>query len=323
LAYLNKRKLSLWLKVAVVLLAYYFIYQSVSNKTELAHFVLLVKQLPGNQVALTFVLLVLLMLLNWLLEALKWRYIVRNLARLSVWQAVEGVFCGLTWAIFTPNRLGEYGGRVLLLPPRKRVYGVFVMGIDQLGQNVVTCAVGTTAFLWLLYNYLHPAWWLALLLTLALITFALFMLTCYFNISWLMGLLGRIKWLQKHQRFFNVVAAYDKRRLWGVMLFCISRFAVFSSQYYLVIHLLLPRLQGLGMMMMVFNNFFAQTILPTLDVLDVGLRGLTAATFFSYITNQKIAIIAAVSSIWFINLIVPAVLGSVFVLKIKFFGNRD
>jgi len=30
---------------------------------------------------------------------------------------------------------------------------------------------------------------------------------------------------------------------------------------------------------------------------------------------------AAVSSIWFINLIIPAILGSVFVLKLRFFDR--
>ena len=77
------------------------------------------------------------------------------------------------------------------------------------------------------------------------------------------------------------------------------------------------------MLMMVFNMFFIQSALPTLDLVDVGLRGMTAATFFSYITTEKLAVIACVSSIWFINLIVPAVIGSVFVLKIRFFDRNS
>lgn len=69
--------------------------------------------------------------------------------------------------------------------------------------------------------------------------------------------------------------------------------------------------------------FFIQSALPTLDIVDVGLRGMTAATFFGYITTQKLAVIACVSSIWFINLIIPAVIGSIFVLKIKFFDRNS
>jgi hypothetical protein len=74
---------------------------------------------------------------------------------------------------------------------------------------------------------------------------------------------------------------------------------------------------------MVFNNFFVQSALPTLDIIDVGLRGMTASTFFGYITTEKLAVIAAVSSIWLTNLIIPAILGSVFVLKINFFDKNS
>jgi len=63
--------------------------------------------------------------------------------------------------------------------------------------------------------------------------------------------------------------------------------------------------------------------LPSLDLLDVGVRSMTASAFFVYITDQKLAVIAAVSSIWLINLIIPAILGSVFVLKLKFFDRAS
>jgi hypothetical protein len=61
--------------------------------------------------------------------------------------------------------------------------------------------------------------------------------------------------------------------------------------------------------------------MPSLDLLDIGVRSFTAAHLFSYITNQQLAIIAAVSSIWLVNLIIPAALGSVFVLKLRFFDR--
>jgi len=73
----------------------------------------------GNtRVLFVMSLVFVLMLINWLLEALKWQYLTRNLEQITFWKAIECVFCGLTWAIFTPNRLSEYGGRVMFLSPR-------------------------------------------------------------------------------------------------------------------------------------------------------------------------------------------------------------
>lgn len=319
----TKKVLSLSIKAAIVLLAYFYIYQTVSNNSKLKQFKQLIAQIQSGQVTFILTAVVGLMLFNWFLEALKWKYLTRKLQHISVWQSVEAIFCGLTWAIFTPYRLGEFGGRVLFLPARKRAYGVFVMSIGQFGQGTVTNVVGAFALSWFLYTYILHASWLMLVIALVMLVLALFLLTCYFNIKWLVGLLDRISFLKKYSRFFEIIAGYSKHELVVTFMFCIARFSVFSFQYYLVIHLLLPMLPVFPSMMMVFNNFFIQSALPTLDVIDVGLRGLTASKFFGFITNQQIAVLAAVSSIWFVNLIIPAILGSVFVFKIKFFDRNS
>jgi hypothetical protein len=145
----------------------------------------------------------------------------------------------------------------------------------------------------------------------------------YFHIRWLVTLLNKIRFLKKYHRFFDIIGRYRFQELLNIMWFCLSRFFVFSFQYYLVIHLLMPQMPVFPMMMMVFILFFIQSALPSLDLIDVGVRSMTASAFFVYITDQKLAVIAAVSSIWLINLIIPAILGSVFVLKLKFFDRAS
>ncbi|MBW4891762.1 flippase-like domain-containing protein [Mucilaginibacter sp. HMF5004] len=318
----TKKYLSLSIKVAIIAIAYWFIYRSVSNKGELSQFKNLLNNVSRDKVIATLSAVCVLMLINWVLEAIKWKYLTRRLQRMSLWRSIEAVFCGLTWAIFTPNRLGEYGGRVLFLPPSKRGYGIFTMAIGSFGQNVVTNVVGATALISFAFVYLHLNAGVYVLLTLLAAALAAAFIICFFNIRWLAILLNKVKFLHKYERFFNIIQKYKTRELATVMLYCVSRFAVFSSEYYLVIHMLLPELPAVPMLIMVFNMFFIQSALPTLDVIDVGLRGMTAATFFSYITTQKIAVIACVSSIWFINLIVPAIVGSIFVLKLRFFDRN-
>src|SRR6185312_1328826 len=240
---------------------------------------------------------------------------------MSTWQAIEAVFCGLTWAVFTPNRIGEYGGRVMFLPNRKRIHGVFAMAVGSFGQNVITNTLGLIALIWFMITYLHVNVVIALALSLAAVSFIALLLVFYFNIGWLVTLLNRIKFLKKYHRFFDIMDRYHTHELLNIMLFCLTRFFVFSFQYYLVIHLLIPEMPVFQMMMMVFILFFIQSALPSLDLFDIVVRNYTATTFFVYITNQSLAVMAAVSSIWFINLILPAILGSVFVLKLRFFDR--
>src|SRR5690606_12592826 len=103
--------------------------------------------------------------------------------------------------------------------------------------------------------------------------------------------------------------------------YCLFRFMVFTSQYYLIIHLLIPEIAIFEMVMIVFLLFFVQSALPSLDLLDIGVRASAAAYFFSFVTDQELAIMAATACIWLINLIIPAILGSVFVLKLNFFDS--
>lgn len=316
-----KKLLSYLLKATILILAFVFIYRRVTNNNNLKQFEGLIEHVGRRQALTTMSFVVLLMLVNWILEAFKWKYLARELTRITTWQAIEAVFCGLTWAIFTPNRIGEYGGRVMFLPPRKRMHGVFAMAVGSLGQNVITNVLGLSALIWFNYTYFHLEIWAAVGLTIGAIAFMVLITVFYFHIIWLVRLLNKIRFLKKYHRFFDIMGKYRFRELLNIMWFCLARFFVFSFQYYLVIHLLMPGIPVLPMMMMVFILFFIQSALPSLDLIDIGVRNITASVFFAYITNQEIAVMAAVSSIWFINLIIPAILGSVFVLNLRFFDR--
>ena len=267
-------------------------------------------------------LVFLLMFVNWILESLKWKYLTRNITPITLWQSIEAVFCGLTWAIFTPNRLGEYGGRVMFLPPRWRVHGVFAMGVGSFGQNVITNVMGSVAIMWFVLIFKDfNIWILATWMALSVAFISLFIMV-YFNLNWLVKLFDRIPFLKKYHRFFEVMSRYKFAELLNIMFFCLARFATFSLQYYLLLHLLVPSLPAFDMMMMVFIVFIIQSALPSLDLLDVAVRSTVAATLFAYITNQEIAIITTFAAVWLINLVIPAILGSVFIFKLNFFGRN-
>jgi hypothetical protein len=85
--------------------------------------------------------------------------------------------------------------------------------------------------------------------------------------------------------------------------------------------MLIPQMAAFDMVMMLFVFFFIQSAVPSLDLLDIGVRSLTASTLFNYVTGQHIAIIASVSFIYVVNLIVPALIGTIFVFKLKFFDR--
>jgi hypothetical protein len=319
----SKKFLSVLFKVFILVLAAVFIYFKLNNNENLENFKKLIERLSPLRIGLTLGSVFLLMLVNWFLEALKWQFIIRQIQRINLRRAIESVLCGLTLAVFTPNRIGEYGGRVFFLSPKRRILGIVAMGVGAVGQMVVTNVLGALAIVWFAYSFLKPDNLTSGGILAAATVFCSFFILFYFNIGWMINLLARISFLKRFQKFFRVFSRYKKSDLARIFYYCLGRFCVFTSQYCLVINMLVPDMPVFSMAMMVFILFFIQSALPSLDLLDIGIRTLTASYFFGFITNQDIAIIASTAFIWLVNLIIPAILGAPFVFKLNFFGNRN
>ncbi len=317
----SKKTISLLVKITVLVLATVFIIYKLNNNSNLRNFGMLISKLSVGKVYFTLGVIFFLMLVNWTLEALKWKFLVRRIELISTRKAIESVFCGLTWAIFTPNRIGEYGGRIFFLSPRKRVFGAIAMGVGAVGQMVITNILGSLALLWFTGRFIQMSGWLYYTIFFLTVVFCVFFLLFYFNISLLSGLINKIGFLKRFRKFFMILGSYHKTGLLIVFIYCIARFIVFTSQYYFIINMLIPDLPVFSMIMMIFILFFIQSALPSLDLLDVGVRTMTATYFFSFITQQEVAIMASTACIWLVNLIIPAILGSGFVFKLNFFGT--
>ncbi|QEC77207.1 lysylphosphatidylglycerol synthase domain-containing protein [Mucilaginibacter ginsenosidivorax] len=319
----TKKTISFLLKASIVIVAAWFIYRQFSKKSnELQEFELLASNLSVSRVVFTLGIVVLLMFLNWFLEALKWRYVTKTLIAISLWEAVEAVFCGLTWAVTTPNRVGEYGGRVMFLPNRKRIPGVFAMGVGSFSQALITNVLGIITSVWFVLSFIDDKKWAYITVVAILGTLVLLQLIVYFHIKWMVYLFDKIAFIRKYHRFFDVLSRYKTHELLKTMAFSLARYVTFTFQYYLLFQLLVPQVSIIPMLLVLMVFFFVTSTLPSLDLFDIGVRGFTAAHLFIYVTDQKLAVISCVSIIWLINLFIPAILGSLFVFKLKFFDRN-
>ena len=309
------------LKAGILLFAGWYIYVKLNNHENLLEFKKLTKGLQVETVWWTLTGVILLMFVNWLLEVVKWRYLCRKIEEISFWKGIQSVFCGLTWAIFTPNRIGEYGGRVMFLAPENRATGAVAMGVGLFAQLVLTSVAGSLSIAWFVSSFLAVSIFLKIGLCLLAILYSAGFLILFFNVHWIEVLVGKIKFLAKIQPFFAVLEKYSRKELAWVLLNSAARFIIFTSQYVILMMVILPELPFTSMVFMIFILFFVQAAVPSLDLFDFSVRSFVASNLYSYITTQEIAVMAIVSCIWFVNLILPAILGSVFVLKINFFRD--
>lgn len=311
------------LKVAIVAFTFWFIYHKLSANTNLKDFTSLLSGIPVTEITAVLSLVVLLMFINWGLEAVKWKRLLRQIEIITLWRAVESVFCGLTWAVFTPNRIGEYGGRVFFLSPKRRIIGVVAMAVGNIGQMVLTNIFGAIAVCLFIYRFAGLDYLLTYALMALSVMFCAFFLIFFFNIRWLNGILLSMRFTRKYKKFYSILGRYHKKELLRILSLCLSRYVVFSTQYFIMFYWLIPDIHYLDIMMMVCILFFVQSTLPSLDLFDIGVRSVTASYFFSFVTKQDVAVIACTASIWLINIIIPAILGSYFVFKLNFFGSLN
>ncbi|WP_316808506.1 lysylphosphatidylglycerol synthase domain-containing protein [Pedobacter agri] len=317
----NKKILSVLIKAAIVVFAFWFIYHKLVANENLENFGSLLKGISQLEIFSIIGFVVLLMFVNWFLEAAKWKRLMRQIESISFYRAIESVFCGLTLAIFTPNRLGEYGGRVFFLSPKRRIVGVVAMTVGNIGQLVLTNVFGAVAACFFIYRFVPIDNLVFLAVAMLALAFCLFFIVFFFNIRWLNGILLSFKFTRKYKKFYSILGRYRKAELFKIILFCLARYAVFSSQYFILFVWLIPGLQYLDIVMMTCLLFLIQSALPSLDLFDVGIRSVTAVELFKHVTDQHVAVIACTASIWLINIIIPAILGTYFVFKLNFFGT--
>src|SRR5690606_10140192 len=108
-----------------------------------------------------------------------------------------------------------------------------------------------------------------------------------------------------------------------VLLLSLARFAIFTSQYVPRMLVILPDLPHISMVLMIFFLFYVQASVPLLDVFDMSVSSFLASKLYAFITTKDLAIMAIVSCIWFVNLILPAIIGSFFVLNVNYLGDRN
>lgn len=268
-------------------------------------------------------LALLLMFLNWGIEARKWQILLQPLHPLSFFVSLKAVLAGVAFAVNTPNRMGEYGGRVLYLPEGKRLEAVSLTVLGGFAQLLITMIVGTTG-LWLFYSgmlginlpndWLSYSMWIGVLCWI-LTTISCLLLLVYLRIGWMMGLIKRIPvW---------VVSRLPVTILLRVFGWSLIRYVVFLFQYILLLEIFGVTDNWFAAAWLVSIQFLVLAVIPTIALAELGIRGRLALELFGWLGSNSLGIVTASSMIWLINLVLPALAGSLLIIRIRIFTARS
>lgn len=274
-------------------------------------------------------LAIILMLVNWGIEARKWQVVIRRIQPISFIQSWKAIFTGTTMAFFTPNRIGEYVGRILYIEDNKRLQAISLTIVCSIAQLLVTLLAGLGALLYMKnviaarQTEVSLLFWINTLLYIT--SFGTFILTLfYFRLAWLVRWIEKIPRIERFVRYIRVLDSFNATILLRILSLSVARYLVFIGQYYLLFAVFDVSLTPAQVFASIGVVFLVLAVVPTIAVItELGVRWKASIELVQFFSTNTWGVLATSLSVWVINLVIPALIGSLLILGIRIFRNRE
>jgi len=307
----------------------YSLYVQIKNQEGLKQAWAHIQETPLTKVLTYLIVVFLLMIINWLIEAIKWKTILKNVQQISLLQSYKAILSGASFSATTPNRVGEYAGRVLFLEEGNRLRSVSLTIVCSISQLLTTILMGCLGLIFLLNQIetVHPfgesqnGIWIKVFLfgsLIALVVVGFF----YFKISFFTRIFEKTKWLSKNKYLVAELENANTALLLRLFFLSVIRFVVFCVQYYLLFLLFSVEINLWNSFWIVSISFLVLAIIPTIAVAELGVRGTITWELAKVFTTNSLGVTITTASIWFINLIIPAMAGSILIAGVKLFKSK-
>ncbi|MCW3127995.1 MAG: hypothetical protein JWO03_3653 [Bacteroidetes bacterium] len=307
------RRLLLALKVGIFIFMSLVIYRRVSS---VQHFVgsfdVFMGRFSGGNVALLLTV-ILLMPLNWALEAIKWKLLLKHSAHVTLREALRSVLGGLSIGFATPARVGEFAGRVMFLHKGERVDGIYLSALGGIAQSIVTFL--TALFMLRFYTGKADVFFSAY-------SYVGFALLAFIMIGLYISFDQIVEWL--HHRGLSIDnyiiptgKTPHRNDKWLVFITSFFRYSVYVLQYYLLLRFVGIEGNLFEMTAAISLVLFLQSVSPLIPLTDMTVRGgIALLVFADYGNHMTIGIFMVPVMLWAINLLIPAIVGYFYILNL-------
>lgn len=306
-------------QLGVTLLLLVVLYLELSKRDQLpVLFARFLNQLGDSNLVWLFATFVLLPF-NWLMEAFKWRYFMQRYEVVSLGKAFAAVMVGVTFSLITPNRIGEFGGRLLFVQRVHQWKSISSNAVGGVAQYLVLLTGGVLGGGWLVTQLWTPQFWWPWLEVFIVIGLGLFYYF-YFHPGRVLPILKRltqVKWFASAASGLQLVEQLRTPDLWIILLWSGIRYLIYSTQYYFMLRFFGIETSVLVAFSGISFIFMIQTVLPVPAFAGLLLRGNLAVFVWTHFGAQEISSLAATFLLWIINLIFPALIGTFLMFNVN------
>ncbi len=250
---------------------------------------------------------------NYTFEVFKWRAVVLGIVPFTWGKLIKGVLTGQAVGLFAPLMSGDYTGRVLHLQGQQRHHVLGAYLASTFFQSLAATSLGTFATLalgvkigWWSYG---AAFWLAAVYA-AIVGALLYVFKK--SRRW------HKKLPPKWQPVFDSYKTFDKKRMFGVLLFFALRYAVICFQFYFSYRAFGLEISFMLSTLATATILSAKNLFAGMGVLvELGVRQFTVAYVMESLGYDPALASLAGLWVWMVNVGMASLLGAIWVWKIK------
>jgi hypothetical protein len=230
--------------------------------------------------------------------------------------------------MLTPNRIGEYGGRIMYVAEEHRLKAISLTILGSISQLGITMMMGTLGLLMLkrlpeggrLFGSLPLFLNDAILYISFIVTVILLLL--YFKVHFFIQLFSKVKILKGVIKYIDVVDIFSGKQLLRILFLSFFRYMVFILQYVLLLQVMGVHISLLLSFWILAIFYLTMVLLPTIGFIELPVRATASLKLLSIYSTNVLGIQAAAFGIWLINLVIPAIIGSLLIFGIKIMKER-
>jgi len=265
-----------------------------------------------------FLFVIILMPINWWLEALKWQKLMSPHQHINIINSVQTILAGVAAGLVTPARIGEYAGRLITSDPNRKTQVISATLLGSISQNLCNI-VGGLIFS---YYFLKSVFLVTYHDHLTFIVIVTVQVGCliglYYNLPKVAHFIERKagnRFILKYSTKLKSLDLYSTSLLNSVLTISATRYIVYFTQYIFIMKFLGSDQSFVALSGNIAAIYLIQTGIPLPAFLGIFARGEIAVIVWSGLGIDKFIALTATFGLWFINLIIPSLAGTVILFK--------
>lgn len=308
-------RLKIAIKVAIVILAYAYAGYRIATAPDIDR---LPTYFSGMELSRSLVLVAILLLMpiNWAIETFKWKQLIRRIEpEIGFGKCLKAVMSGVTVGTITPNRAGEFAGRILFVQKENRAKVSYLTIFGDTAQFCATVIFGIVGLL-TIGNHISGAIPYNTLVIISAIC-GVAIIGFFIKFDNIVNALGRTKFIKKRfEKYVPQCKIGTKSKLITLGL-SMARYAVFCLQFYLSLTFFGIDIPVQSAFAAIFATYICTYLIPSIAAAELGIRVSFAILFIGIFTTQETAIALASLLLYLVNVGIPIAIGGIFLLKEK------